>query len=392
MSRSNRMQAAAQHFIDRKEFAGIEWQVNVAGRILTHGHAGAANADHSLPIPTDALYRIYSMTKPVVSVLALMLIEAGRLRLYDFLPKFNRAFAMMKVLSPDGTLAPAQRPITVEDLLTHRAGFTYEFITGCHIAPGYDAIALSEDGAVSLDEMMAKLAAQPLAFQPGSQFRYSVATDVLAHVIEKATGERLDDLLREHLFEPLQMQDTGFCITPDQQDRLMPMFGVSRLSDLSPMNPPLEQTLTAVDVEGMYPAANSNFRRGGHGLFSTTSDYIKFATMLLDGKTVSGEVILSRTMLKMMQANRIPEHQLPLKIGLGPLPGYGWGLTGRVMIDTGQAMSLTNHGEFGWSGAAATYFWVDPAEAMVGVIMTQYLGSILPLSEALRTAAYQMLD
>ncbi|MCH9819347.1 MAG: beta-lactamase family protein, partial [Gammaproteobacteria bacterium] len=261
MSRSNRMQAAAQHFIDRKEFAGIEWQVNVAGRILTHGHAGAANADHSLPIPTDALYRIYSMTKPVVSVLALMLIEAGRLRLYDFLPKFNRAFAMMKVLSPDGTLAPAQRPITVEDLLTHRAGFTYEFITGCHIAPGYDAIALSEDGAVSLDEMMAKLAAQPLAFQPGSQFRYSVATDVLAHVIEKATGERLDDLLREHLFEPLQMQDTGFCITPDQEDRLMPMFGVSRLSDLSPMNPPLEQTLTAVDVEGMYPAANSNFRR-----------------------------------------------------------------------------------------------------------------------------------
>lgn len=158
MSRSNRMQAAAQRFIDQKQFAGIEWQVNVAGRILTHGHAGAANADHSLPIPTDALYRIYSMTKPVVSVLALMLIEAGRLRLYDFLPKFNRAFAMMKVLSPDGTLAPAQRPITVEDLLTHRAGFTYEFITGCHIAPGYDAIALSEDGAVSLDEMMAKLA------------------------------------------------------------------------------------------------------------------------------------------------------------------------------------------------------------------------------------------
>ena len=392
MSRSNRMQTAAQHFIDQKQFAGIEWQVNVAGQVLTHGRAGAANADDSLPIPQNALYRIYSMTKPVVSVLALMLVEAGRLRLYDFLPKFNHAFARMMVLSPDGTLAPAQRPITVEDLLTHRAGFTYEFITGCHIAPGYDAIALSEDGAVSLDEMMSKLATQPLAFQPGSQFWYSVATDVLAHVIEKATGERLDDLLREHLFEPLQMQDTGFCLAADQQDRLMPMFGVSNIRDLSPMNPPLEQTLTAIDVADMYPAADSNFRRGGHGLFSSTADYLKFATMLLDGKTPTGEVMLSRTMLNMMQANRIPEHQLPLKIGLGPLPGYGWGLTGRVMIDTGQAMSLTNNGEFGWSGAAATYFWVDPAEAMVGVIMTQYLGSILPMSEALRTAAYQMLD
>ena len=324
--------------------------------------------------------------------MALMLIEAGRLRLYDFLPQFNRAFAMMKVLSPDGTLAPAHRMITVEDLLTHRAGFTYEFITGCHIAPGYDAIALSEDGTVSLDEMMAKLATQPLAFQPGSQFRYSVATDVLAHVIEKATGERLDDLLEAHLFTPLKMNDTGFRLAQESQDRLMPMFGVDNIRALSPLNPPSAQTLTAIDVESMYPSSDSNFIRGGHGLFSTTSDYLKFSTMLLDGKTPDGDVLLSRTMLKMMQANRIPANQLPLKIGIGALPGYGWGLSGRVMMDTGHAMSLTNNGEFGWAGAAATYFWVDPSEAMVGVIMTQYLGSILPLSDELRTAAYQMLD
>lgn len=392
MSRSNRMQIAAQKYIDRQQFAGIEWQVNVAGAPLAHGRVGAANADQTMAIPDDAIYRIYSMTKPIVSIMALMLIEAGRLRLYDFLPQFNRAFAMMKVLSPDGTLAPAHRMITVEDLLTHRAGFTYEFITGCHIAPGYDAIALSEDGTVSLDEMMAKLATQPLAFQPGSQFRYSVATDVLAHVIEKATGERLDDLLEAHLFTPLKMNDTGFRLAQESQDRLMPMFGVDNIRALSPLNPPSAQTLTAIDVESMYPSSDSNFIRGGHGLFSTTSDYLKFSTMLLDGKTPDGDVLLSRTMLKMMQANRIPANQLPLKIGIGALPGYGWGLSGRVMMDTGHAMSLTNNGEFGWAGAAATYFWVDPSEAMVGVIMTQYLGSILPLSDELRTAAYQMLD
>lgn len=172
----------------------------------------------------------------------------------------------------------------------------------------------------------------------------------------------------------------------------MPMFGVDNIRALSPLNPPSAQTLTAIDVESMYPSSDSNFIRGGHGLFSTTSDYLKFSTMLLDGKTPDGDVLLSRTMLKMMQANRIPANQLPLKIGIGALPGYGWGLSGRVMMDTGHAMSLTNNGEFGWAGAAATYFWVDPSEAMVGVIMTQYLGSILPLSDELRTAAYQMLD
>ena len=239
---------------------------------------------------------------------------------------------------------------------------------------------------------MQKLASQPLAFQPGSQFRYSVATDVLAHVLEKASGERLGELLRRAIFDPLHMNDTGFHIADDAASRLMPMYGVDNIKDLSPISPPMAQTLNPIDVEAMYPSNNPQFSRGGHGLFSTTADYIKFATFLLSGQTTEGQTLLSRTMLKMLQANRIPPHQLPLRIGLGELPGYGWGLGVRVMMNTGQAMSLTNNGEFGWAGAASTYFWVDPSENMVGVIMTQYLGSILPMSEEMRVAAYQMLD
>lgn len=392
ISRQDRLQQAAQGYIDRKQFSGIQWYVETAGKTLAEGQVGLADALNGKEIPQGAIYRIYSMTKPIVSVMALILIEQGKLRLYDALPQFNPAFANMRVLLPSGQLQPAIRPILVEDLLTHRTGFTYEFIIGCHIAPGYDAIDLSRDGTCSLDEMMAKLASQPLAFQPGSQFRYGVSTDALAHVLEKATGRTMANLLKEYIFDPLDMRDTDYHVPPDKQNRLLPMFGVSDITELSTLDPPTTQELTASDAEEMYPSTDTSFSRGGHGLFSTLHDYGKFARMLLNGKNPSGDLILSRKMLDMMTTNRIPATQLPLTIGLNPLPGYGWGLGVRIMMDTGKSLALTGNGEFGWAGAASTYFWVDPGEKMIGVFMTQYLGSMLPMADDLRTAAYQMLE
>ncbi len=391
MTRQDRLRSAAQGYIDREQFCGIEWRVEAAGATLAAGKAGVANIATGKDIPEGALYRIYSMTKPIVSVMALILIEQGKLRLYDMLPQFNPAFRSMRVLLPSGELAPAQRPILVEDLFTHRAGFTYEFIAGCHIAPGYDAIDLASDGNCSLDEMMAKLATQPLAFQPGSQYRYSVSTDVLAHVCEKATGRTMQSLLKEYILEPLGMNDTDYYVPDDKQDRIMSMYGVSDVKDMSFLNPPDKQELIPADVEDMYPSTNPDYSRGGHGLYSTLDDYFKFGQMLLNGKSDKGDTILSRKMLEMMTSNRLPESQLPMRIGLNALPGYGWGLGVRVMMDTGKSLALTGQGEFGWAGAASTYFWVDPNEQMVGVIMSQYLGAILPLSDDLRGAAYQML-
>ena len=391
MKRTDRLKQAAEAYIDRKQFSGIEWHVEAKGNSLTSGRTGLADPVSEAQIPDDAIYRIYSMTKPIVSVMALMLMEQGKLRLYDALAQFNPAFSNMRVLLPDGSLLPAVRPILVEDLMTHRSGFTYEFITGCHIAPGYDAIDISADGKSSLGEMMAKLASQPLAFQPGSQFRYSVSTDALAHVIEKASGRTIGSLLKEYIFEPLDMTDTDYYVPADKQARLMPMFGVSDITKISALDPPTEQILNPANVEEMYPSTDKNFARGGHGLYSTLMDYSKFARMLLDGTSPQGDLLLSRKMLRMMTANRIPESQRPLKIGMNPLPGYGWGLGVRVMTDIGQSLGLTGNGEFGWAGAASTYFWVDPEEEMTGVIMTQYLGSVLPLADDLRSAAYQML-
>jgi CubicO group peptidase (beta-lactamase class C family) len=171
----------------------------------------------------------------------------------------------------------------------------------------------------------------------------------------------------------------------------MPMFGVKDISEFAPLHP-LPQKLTPTDVEDMYPSNQPNFRRGGHGLFSTLKDYAQFARMLIDGRSADGHVLLARKTLEMMRANRIPPDQLPLTIGMNPLPGYGWGLGVRVMMDVGKAMALTGHGELGWAGAASTYFFVDPAESLFGVFMTQYLGASLPLNEELRVAAYQMLE
>jgi CubicO group peptidase (beta-lactamase class C family) len=202
----------------------------------------------------------------------------------------------------------------------------------------------------------------------------------------------MQSLLQEHILQPLNMVDTDYYVPEEKQSRLMPMFGISDVAEMSFLNPPLVQELIVSDVEEMYPSSNPAYSRGGHGLFSTTDDYFKFGKMLLNGKSPSGDTVISRKMLEMMLFNRIPPEQLPLRIGMNALQGYGWGLGVRIMLDPGQARSLTGKGEFGWAGAASTYFWVDPNEEMVGVIMTQYLGSILPLADDMRAAAYQMLD
>ncbi len=391
MSRKQRIERVAQGYVDAKKFSGIEWQVASKGEVLSEGAVGFANAEAQTPIPDGAIYRIFSMTKPIVSLLALQLVELGRLRLYDMVAQYDARFAQMTVLTPDGGIVPASRPITVEDLLTHRAGFTYEFIHGCHIAQYYREAGITGDGLCSLDEMMARLCNLPLAFQPGSKWRYSVSIDVLAHVIERATGQDLLDLMQEHIFGPLGMCDTAFGVADTAKDRLMPMYGTGLLDRLPPLaiGP---QELEQLDVDHLNPHDRADsFRRGGLGLFSTLRDYSAFAQMLLTGKTPEGDVLISRKMLEMLRANRVPENQMPLAIGPSVFAGYGWGLVGRVQLDNGRATSLSSVGEFGWAGAATTYFWVDPLEDVSGVIMTQYMGATLPLSDDMRSAVYQAL-
>ena len=387
---TNRMQVVADGYVAAQKFCGIEWQVERAGAVLQSGRAGCAEFETQRPIPETALYRIFSMTKPIISVLALRLIDQGKLRLFDPVALFDPAFAKMKVLGTDGSVTPARRLITVEDLLMHRAGFSYEFILGCHVAPYYRAANILADGHRPMADMMTALAALPLAFHPGTAWRYSVATDVLAHVIECALGCDLGAVLQAEIFDPLGMKDTGFYVPDADRHRLMAMYGLGDLTGLPPVTA-MPHDLVRRDISQMYPVDKPDFRRGGLGLYASLNDYMCFARMLLTGRTARGEVVVSNKMHQILQQNRITAHQLPLSIGAVPLCGYGWGLTGRVMIDPGAATAPTSDGEFGWAGAADTYFWVDPREDMVGVLMTQFLGGAVPLAEDMRTAAYQSL-
>tara|TARA_B100001113_G_scaffold44594_1_gene31503 strand:- start:978 stop:2159 length:1182 start_codon:yes stop_codon:yes gene_type:complete len=388
--RKNVIQDVADSYVSKSLFSGIEWVAEKSGKIVLSGKSGYQNFEQKKPIPENAIYRIYSMTKPITSVMALKLIERGKLRLYDPVSSFIPSFENLKVMNPDGSIEGLNRPMIIEDLLTHRSGFTYDFLMGCHVAPLYSEKDISDDGSKSLQEKCEILSNIPLAYQPGSKFNYSVSLDVLARVIEIVNEKDFGETLKEEIFEPLNMKDTGFGVEDKNLSRLMSTYGASNFKEIMNVGPhKLEET----DVSAHNPSNKGNiFRRGGTGLFSTSQDYLSFARMLLSGKSKNGEILLSRNMVQFMKVNRIPNIQLPLMLGPLPLLGYGWNLIGRVMLDRGLIMSQTGKNEFGWAGAASTYFWVDPDEELVGIIMTQYLGSMWPINDDLRVAMYQAIE
>lgn len=386
-TRLARLQRLADDFTGENRFDTLAWRVRKAGRVVDEGHAGFD--DHEIP-PSKAIYRIYSMTKPVISVLALQLIEENRLHLYDPVAAWLPAFAACRVQHADGSEAPAKTVMTIEHLLTHRAGFSYDFLPDCHVSPHYRAARLANDGSRSLDDFIDTLAGLPLAFEPGSAWQYSVSIDVLAAVLEKAGGKPLDELVQHYLLEPLGMRQTGFSVAESDREHILPMHGTRDIGQII-ADDGREQTLSPIDVSDSYPCDSTTFLRGGHGLFSTLDDYERFMAMLFDGKGEAEQPLLSAPMVEMMWRNRIPAAQMPLSIGPIPMPGYGWTLFGRRMLDTGTALSLSAEGEGGWSGAASTFFWVDRANATSGIVMTQYLGSAIPLGDLFRSTAYQAL-
>lgn len=386
---NKRLREVAEGYTNAGLYAGIGWRVEKAGKVIARGVSGTSDESGETPLKEDAIYRIYSMTKPVVSVMALILIQRGQLRLSDFVAQFIPDFADTQVLCAGGT-EPQQRPMTVEDLLTHRSGLSYDFVPDCPIASRYSERDVLNQVQYDLSGFANLLASFPLASQPGSQWRYSFSTDVLARVLEVASGQALDQLLESNIFSPLDMQDTGFCVPEEKNGRLLPLFGLESI-DLSFSVPP-PHDLKLLDAESIYPSKpGHNTLRGGLGLFSTCADYSKFATMLLGGQTPDGTPLIAPAMHQFMVSNRIPPEQMPLELGPMKFPGYGFCLIGRVMQDLGQAMSLTAPGEFGWEGAAGTYFWVDPENELVGVVMTQFLSTYLPMPDDMRAAVYAML-
>lgn len=389
-ARKDRIQTLAQSYIDRGAYSGVEWLVHRGGTEWARGRVGMADALSGTEMPEKPIYRIYSMTKPLVSAAAMMLFERGMFRLYEPVAAYLPEFREMEVIEQDGTRRAAKRPILIENLLTHRSGLSYGFLENCPAGQLYKNTGILS-GSISLQQMVEKIAELPLAFEPGTAWRYSVSTDVLARLLEVVTGEPLPKIIDDLIIAPLGLRDTGYVIRPEDRGRIMQMFGTHDLDAI--LNITGEpQTLKAADVSGDYPVDNPDFGRGGHGLYSTLDDYMAAARFLGSGLAPSGERLLSSKTIDMMWTNRVPENQRPLMIGPVAFPGYGYGLAGRVMVDMGQGMSLTSLGESGWAGAASTYFWIDRSEDLYGVVMSQYLGAVLPLADDIRMAVYQALD
>ena len=379
----------AQKFIEKKLIAGLEWDVRIKDQVLSSGVAGHKDARSSKPLKKNQIYRIFSMTKPIVSMACIRLIEKNKLHLNSIAQEFIPSLSSLKVIRPDGALERLKRPITIADLLTHTAGFSYSFNIGCQVASFYKEANLLNEPFLSLEEFVDKIASLPLAFQPGEAWRYSVSIDVLGRILEVLEGKRLEDILRSLIFDPLGMNETSFFLDKTKADRLMPMHGTNNFNELISLN---QKDLVVVDIEKTHPSEGLNIHeRGGGGLFSTVKDYQLFCKFLLDRKDKEGTPLISSMMHNFMLKNRIQKNLLPLKLGPRLLDGYGWNLIGRVMIDSGQAMSLTNNGEFGWAGAATTFFWLDIEKSLSGVMMTQYAGRDLNLANEFIAASYSAI-
>ena len=388
----NYLQETADKLVNNGLFAGIEWRVDKGGKNVFVGKSGVQNIATNEDIPENALYRVYSMTKPLISVLALKMIEEGYMQLNSTLAEFDSRFSSMTVLYPDGHLAIADGLITVDHLLTHRAGFSYDFNLGCAVAPYYRQAELMENGYRDLGEIIDILSNLPLVFNPGSNWRYSVATDVLANLLETVTQKTIKELLSEYIFNPLGMIDTDFTVEMNSQRRIMQVYGVRSLSELPQLERLPHDLSKPADLGRSHPLDYPEFRRGGYGLFSTISDYMKFANMLRNGKSEDGQVILSESIWRLMHQTRVSFPKNTFRINDEPFSGYGWNLIGRVMENIGEAQYATSLGEFGWSGAAATYFWVDPVKDVTGCLMTQYIGREVPMEGMMQTAAMRMLS
>jgi len=350
------------------------------GRVAWFEAFGRLRPDADAPMTRDAIFRVYSMTKPIVSLAVLMLMEEGRLMLDDPLERHLPGFAALKVgredpAAPGGMrLEPLPRPVTIQDLLRHTSGLTYEFLGEGPVHLAYQQARLGDPRRTNagLCELLATL---PLLNAPGERWGYGRSTDVLGRVVEIVAGVPLGEFLRERILGPLGMVDTGFHAEPDRHHRIAEPF---------PVDPDTGESVRLLDARRR-PA----LEMGGGGLVSTAADYLRFLQMLLDGGRAGDRRFVSRKTVELMTA----DHLGPIAAD-SPLlpPGYGFGLGFAVRTQPGVAFTPGSVGQYYWSGIAGTTFWVDPRERMIAILLTQAPGRREYLRQLFRALAYAAID
>ena len=391
--RLRRIERHFTRYLDDGRLPG--WLVAVVrrGRLAYLQTAGSRDLEADLPVEPDTLWRIYSMTKPITSVAAMMLWEEGAFELKDPVARFIPSFADARVYSGGSALkpvtAPAQESMRIWHLLTHTSGLTYAFhnfhpVDRLYREAGFE---LGAPPGMDLAQACDAWAGLPLLFEPGTEWNYSVSTDVLGRVVEVVSGQSLDEFLAERILGPLGMQETTFALRDGDADRLAALYSPD----------PETGRATRNDVIGQAAFEQPHFLSGGGGLISTASDYLRFMRMLLGGGELDGVRLLGPRTLAYMGRNHLPGGADLEMIGRPPFAesafeGIGFGLGFSVMLDPAAGKVPTNAGELAWGGVASTAFWLDPTEDLGVLFMTQLLpSSTHPIRPQLRQLVWQAI-
>ena len=364
--RLERIRPVMQGYVDDGNLPGFLTVVARHGKIVHFETIGMRDVENKKPVEPDTIFRIYSMSKPITSVAVMMLYEEGRFQLGTPVSQFIPEFKNMKVYNEDQTeILDAKKEITIKHLLMHTAGLTYGW-GNKPVDALYKEAKIREPGSTLVD-MVEKLGKIPLVHEPGERWTYSVSTDVLGYLVEVVSGMPFEEFLQTRIFGPLGMVDTAFSVPLEKADRFAALYRHNRREGLMKR------------VGGDAPLAKDDlsfFPSGGGGLVSTAADYMRFSQMLLNGGELDGVRILGKKTVELM---RYPHHD----------DWFGLGFA--VVTNKEPPNILESVGNFSWGGAAATTFWIDPQEELIGLLMTQLLNNRFPFQQQFKVLTYQAL-
>jgi CubicO group peptidase (beta-lactamase class C family) len=389
-----------ERYIDTGRFPGAQLVVYRRGKLVHSAVQGFADLERKVAMKEDTIFRIYSMTKPITSIAFMMLVEEGRVALdepvHKYIPEWKNLGVFQAGVAPAFLTKPPARPMLIIDLLRHTSGLTYGFQQRSNVDAAYREMKIGEvEKAGTLQSMIEDLAKIPLEFSPGEAWNYSVSTDVIGYLIGKISGKPFEQFLKERILGPLEMKDTDFYVPSAKGHRLAACYSASPQGAIVFHAAERKDSLTLQDD----PATSSflsppSFISGGGGLCSTAADYLTFCRALINGGELSGVRLVGPKTLALMRANHLPGGRTLPEMSRSLFSeatynGIGFGLGFSVTLDPAQTLIPGSAGEYAWGGAATTSFWIDPAEELITIFMTQVLPSTAyPIRRELRTMIY----
>ncbi len=369
-----------KEYIADDQLVGAVSMVARKGKVVHFENFGDLNKESGADMEKDSLFRIYSMSKPITTVAAMMLYEQGKFQLTDPVEKYLPEFKNILVLE-NGTPVKQNKTFTIQMLMSHTAGFTYGVFGNTPVDQQYRKAGIL--GNKDLAEMVTELSKIPLQNQPGTQWHYSVSTDILGRLVEVISVQAFDEYLAQHIFQPLGMNDTFFQVPQDKLNR----FGTNHR-----YNPQTKKLEVSEGVTDSPYVKDVTFFSGGGGLVSSAEDYMKFSQMLLNGGEFNGQRILGRKTIQYMARDHL--NGLTANVsgeGLANRPGAGFGLGFGILNDAALSGVIGSEGEYYWGGAAGTIFWIDPVEELIAIVMIQHMNVQIPLRNTIKAITYSAI-